>query len=106
MAPIVDSGACKPSDGHQPYWYRFPRRGRLPNRCSSDLLVTDIDMPHLSGIELAQSIREERPETKILLVSGGGTSQSEFPVLGKPFTPETLQDKIRYLLAAVRGARG
>jgi two-component system response regulator YesN len=34
-----------------------------------DVLVTDIVMPGLDGIELARRVREELPDTKIVLIS-------------------------------------
>jgi two-component system cell cycle sensor histidine kinase/response regulator CckA len=34
------------------------------------LLLADIDMPRTSGIELAIQVNRERPDTKILLISG------------------------------------
>jgi DNA-binding response OmpR family regulator len=60
-----------------------------------DLLITDINMPRLSGDELARRILAERPETKILAMTGFDTTCLEqfgiaIPVLAKPFTPPTL----------------
>jgi DNA-binding response OmpR family regulator len=60
-----------------------------------DLLITDINMPRLSGDELARRILVERPETKILAMTGFGATRLEqlglaLPVLAKPFTPPTL----------------
>jgi YesN/AraC family two-component response regulator len=37
---------------------------------SPDVLITDVVMPLLSGIELAIQMREHRPECKVLLFSG------------------------------------
>ena len=36
----------------------------------TDLLVTDIRMPFVSGIELARQVREVRPTTQIAFLSG------------------------------------
>ena len=38
----------------------------------SRFLVTDIFMPEADGFELIQAIRNEFPQTKIIVVSGGG----------------------------------
>ena len=35
-----------------------------------DLLITDIRMPFINGIELARQIREVRPAVQIMLLSG------------------------------------
>src|SRR5260370_12630371 len=36
------------------------------------MLVADVEMPGMSGIELAIQLRRARPDTKILLISGYG----------------------------------
>src|ERR1039457_3731396 len=35
-----------------------------------DLLLSDVEMPGMTGIELAIQLNQERPDTKILLISG------------------------------------
>lgn len=35
-----------------------------------DLLITDVRMPHLDGSELAKRVRGNRPDLKVLFVSG------------------------------------
>src|SRR5687768_8680149 len=35
-----------------------------------DLLISDVNMPHMSGIDLAQRLTEGHPETPILFISG------------------------------------
>jgi DNA-binding NarL/FixJ family response regulator len=34
-----------------------------------DIVITDLVMPHLNGVELTRRIREELPETQVILVS-------------------------------------
>jgi two-component system, NarL family, response regulator NreC len=34
-----------------------------------DIVITDLVMPHLNGVELTRRIREELPETQVVLVS-------------------------------------
>lgn len=68
-----------------------------------DLLLTDIMMPHMSGLELASKIRKSSPETKILFMSGHtedadvaqGCRQRDASLLSKPFTPIKLLESIR-----------
>jgi CheY-like chemotaxis protein len=70
------------------------------------LVVTDIVMPVMGGPELATRIREVRPETKILFISGfseraysaHGTAEPGVAFLQKPFMPETLARKVREVL--------
>jgi CheY-like chemotaxis protein len=67
------------------------------------LLVTDVIMPQMNGHELAEQLRELRPETKVLYVSGysnneigdHGALDPRYELLQKPFTPQTLARKIR-----------
>ena len=42
----------------------------LVEKLEPDLLLTDIKMPFLSGIELAKAVREVRPATQIAFLSG------------------------------------
>jgi two-component system cell cycle sensor histidine kinase/response regulator CckA len=70
------------------------------------LLITDVVMPGMSGIELAEEFAKIRPETKILYTSGyaddaitrhGGLA-SEASFLEKPFTRDALLRKVRATL--------
>ena len=42
----------------------------LVEKLEPDLLLTDIKMPFLSGIELARAVREVRPMVQIAFLSG------------------------------------
>ena len=77
-----------------------------------DLLVTDVVLPQLGGIELAHRLRAMYPDIKVLFISGYDRNDpdvinlqdllafgSEF--LEKPFTPNTLAVKIREVLDKV-----
>jgi CheY-like chemotaxis protein len=65
-----------------------------------DLLVTDIKMPGMSGLELAQRVRTEYPEVRIVLMTGYGIehSRQEATELGvdgylkKPFKARELTE--------------
>jgi two-component system cell cycle sensor histidine kinase/response regulator CckA len=64
-----------------------------------DLLLTDIQMEGMNGIELAQKVVCEKPETRILLMSGfpGYTSvvaDHGFAFLPKPFTADALVTRV------------
>jgi len=71
-----------------------------------DLLLTDIMMPEMNGVDLAKQFVTLYPETKILFMSGYicpsmahyGIQESEHGFLQKPFTPKTLISKMRNVL--------
>ena len=66
------------------------------------LLLSDIEMPGMTGIELAIQLNQERPNTKILLISGLDTGMlvlnNGWSFLPKPFLSEMLRDRIRDFL--------
>ena len=70
------------------------------------LLVSDLVLPGLGGIEIAQRLREMRPELKVLLMSGytdrdvgAIAGQSEgMAFMQKPFTPDVLTRRVSELL--------
>src|SRR5579862_7114628 len=63
------------------------------------LLLSDVDMPGMTGIELAIQLNQERPDTKILLISGLPTGMlvlnNGWQFLPKPFMVDMLKDRIR-----------
>lgn len=67
------------------------------------LLLSDIQMPRKTGIEVAAQFADDRPETKVLLMSGCVSvmpiPNDEWQFLPKPFTREILTAKIRDALA-------
>ena len=66
------------------------------------LLVSDVLMPKLGGMELCDQILRERPALKVLLMSGTVVDQRREGVefLRKPFRAEILRDHVRHLLPA------
>lgn len=81
---------------------------RLLPRGSFDLIVTDINMPDINGLELVQFIRksERHREIPILLISTQssdrdrerGLSLGADGYLAKPFSPELLREEAARLL--------
>ncbi|MBI5600862.1 MAG: response regulator, partial [Gemmatimonadetes bacterium] len=61
-----------------------------------DLLVADVVMPRLGGLELARQILAERPRTRVLMMSGyaqdsrAAAALANVPFLAKPFSPAEL----------------
>jgi DNA-binding NtrC family response regulator len=72
-----------------------------------DLLISDVVMPGMSGIDLGVQFRREYPGCKVLLFSGQAATADmlataklqghEFEVLAKPVHPSDLLAKLRSL---------
>jgi CheY-like chemotaxis protein len=73
-----------------------------------DLLLTDIVMPRVSGLQLARRLRQARPNIAILCMTGysqvplgeSDLAEMDAPILRKPVTPEALLLRVREALAA------
>jgi DNA-binding NtrC family response regulator len=57
-----------------------------------DLVLADVMMPFLNGIEMAQQIKAVRPGARIVLMAGysDAVSQPRYPLIRKPFLTEDL----------------
>jgi PAS domain S-box-containing protein len=74
-----------------------------------DLILTDMVMPGMSGLELADQIKKERPNARVLFMSGyanetfedrGPASLQEYEFLQKPFGVSELLLKIKSVMKA------
>lgn len=73
-----------------------------------DLVLTDIVMPHLSGVQLVRMIKDKQPQAKAVYMSGySGDSEngalildSTIPFIHKPFSNSQLLEEIRRALGA------
>jgi PAS domain S-box-containing protein len=71
-----------------------------------DLLLTDVVMPGMNGMELIHLLRETRPELKVLFMSGyssnviahHGVLDQKVDFVQKPFTVQSLSEKVRQAL--------
>ncbi len=65
------------------------------------LLLTDVVMPIMNGLELAKRVEAVSPTTKVLLMSGYATAEVKGagrPLVAKPFKTADLLKAIRQLL--------
>ncbi len=73
-----------------------------------DAVVTDVEMPHLSGIDLARRLARDRPDLPVLFISGStpeelGIGDSDSPTgqlhfLAKPFSEQRLLERLQEVL--------
>lgn len=67
------------------------------------LLLSDVQMPNMTGIELATQLQIDRPSIRVLLMSGmvsGMLLLNEgWQFLPKPFMANLLKDRVHHLLA-------
>ncbi|HEX8130888.1 MAG TPA: response regulator [Pyrinomonadaceae bacterium] len=67
-----------------------------------DVVLTDISMPGLSGIELLGHVRQNQPQTPVIIISGiqdqdharGMTTLGAFDYLLKPFRLEDVEQSV------------
>jgi two-component system cell cycle sensor histidine kinase/response regulator CckA len=93
-------------DGRQALEIAAERRGQL------DLLLSDVVMPRMNGVDLARRLTAEEPGLRVLLISGHAEKPealmeqrlSGAPVefLQKPFSALTLAERLRRILNAAK----
>jgi hypothetical protein len=63
------------------------------------ILISDINMPGMSGYELAESASRSRPDLQVIVSSGRETDGHGFPIIRKPF----VQDDLRRTMSLTTG---
>ena len=70
-----------------------------------DLLLTDIVMPDMNGLALAERLQVDRPEMKVLYMTGYSNdvvmahgTPHEGALIQKPFTPRHIVARVREVL--------
>jgi CheY-like chemotaxis protein len=83
---------------------------RAQREDAADLVITDLVMPDMEGLETIQQLRREHPGIKIIAISGGGRSQpgdylelaarlGAHSTLAKPFSGQQILAAIDEVLA-------
>jgi CheY-like chemotaxis protein len=94
-------------DGEEALDALYSAKGRV------DLVIIDIVMPRLDGIELAARVWDDWPDMRILFMSGHaaevlaehGLEYLDVPFLAKPFTRDEALAKVREALERRRTTR-
>ena len=68
-----------------------------------DLILTDLKMPDMDGMEFLEKIKDTQPATKVVMITGYSTVEhavkaiklGAYNYLEKPFTPDTLLASVR-----------
>ena len=78
---------------------------RIQRERPAQILITDLYMPEVDGLETAQRFRADYPGMPIIVISGGGSKQGSdhlavarelgVRTLRKPFAPQELLDALR-----------
>ncbi len=71
-----------------------------------DLVICDLMMPHLNGLEFLDKVKEHSPGLPVLIITGYGTAQTEDEMrrlgargyLSKPFTIEQIKASVAQIL--------
>ena len=72
-----------------------------------DLVVTDIKMPGMDGVALAERVRAQRPWLPVVIITGYGSADNEqrarsagvAAFVRKPLTPESIESSASYAMA-------
>ncbi len=81
---------------------------RKLNEEKYDLVYTDIRMPGMSGLEVAEEVRARKPWTPVVIVTGYGTDAAETRAkaagvtsfLHKPLSPKMIEESARDAMTA------
>ena len=79
-----------------------------------DLVLTDLKMPRIDGIQLLEVLRLEHPRARVVIMSAFATTEAVVAALRrgvvdflqKPFDWKELQEVLRRALGAVKSAPG
>ncbi|OGD18497.1 MAG: hypothetical protein A2W03_05100 [Candidatus Aminicenantes bacterium RBG_16_63_16] len=79
-----------------------------------DIVVTDLKMPGLGGMEILKALRRDRPQTTVIIFTGYSSvdtarealKNGAFDYVPKPFTPEELRSVVANALEARQNAAG
>ncbi|MBE0618258.1 MAG: sigma-54-dependent Fis family transcriptional regulator [Proteobacteria bacterium] len=79
-----------------------------------DLVITDLKMPGMNGLEVLKAIKVLQPEVPVILITGYSTvdtaveamKSGALDYIAKPFTPEEIKEKVVVALSRARPDEG
>ncbi len=79
----------------------------LSKTVSPDVVLLDIELPDMKGLEVLQRLRAIKKDLKVLILTGHGTMETAigamqlgaYDHLSKPFELNSLEEKIKKLIA-------
>ena len=77
---------------------------------SFDVVVTDIRMDEVDGLEVLRQVQEKTPRTKVIMITGYATIETArealvkgaFEFIAKPFRPKELRKVVERAVEALR----
>ncbi|HLB01539.1 MAG TPA: sigma-54 dependent transcriptional regulator [Nitrospiria bacterium] len=87
------------AEGYEVVWVRDGREGLQKfKETKIDLVVTDLKLPHKSGLEILQAVKEHNPLIPVILMTAYGTvetavkavKEGAYDFITKPFDPDHL----------------
>lgn len=71
-----------------------------------DLILTDLKMPDMDGMEFLEKMKETQPDAKVIMITGYSTVENAvkaiklgaYNYIEKPFTPDTLITAVKEAL--------
>jgi len=102
-------------EGYAPRFTSDSREAsQLLETTAFDVIVSDIMMPHLNGLQLLEAAKSQNPDVQVVLVTGYSTREVALEALSKmasgyiekPFTPAQLLAAVREAIWRSRLKRG
>jgi YesN/AraC family two-component response regulator len=100
VASVLESLGCQPIQAKDAF-----EALKTVEESAVDLVVTDIIMPGMSGLELVRELQRRSNPTRCLLMSGNaeGMSIGAVPFLAKPFTVASLKAAVHRVMSVPHG---
>lgn len=75
-----------------------------------DVILTDLKMPDMDGMEFLARVKERHPDTKVIMITGYSTVEhavkamrmGAYNYIEKPFTPDALIDAVKEAITGER----